>query len=989
MTRFSTTAAAAPGPLERLRQTLDTPAGRLRPSRAGLGFLLAVLLSLVGCINYDLSLGYALTFLLAGVWMTSAAYAARQARDTQARLLAPAHGTAGGSAEYQLEVRRRGQGLPFRAELTGAGGSQALTVPAQAEVATFGWELPLLTRGLHDPAARLSLYDPLGLWRVTRELHPPQPLLVWPRPEAQPPALPQQALVSGTEGMQRVRGEQEFSGLRPYQPGDPTRRISWRRSAGREDLPGGGLLVRESDAPAALAAALDWNTLSGDAELRASRLAGWIAALSAAGQPFSLTLPGEQLATGQGEAHRQRALSALARVEPHLAPELDPYSQDLKAWRARLLPHAWPWTLLAAAWVLLPSLTRAPVWATLLTAALIGAAYWRTVLRPAPQRPSTVYLNGLALLAAAAIGGVYLQYGTLIGLDAGTTLLTLLLGLKIAESRSARDGVLVVLLGFFITLTHFLHSMSPAQALHALVSSVLLLGALHLWSLPDRSAGPAGGEAAASAAPAPGAPPAWKAGLSLSALSLPLMLALFFFFPRPAAPLWQFQTKGSAQTGLGSSVKAGDVTQLAQNTAVALRATFEGTVPPQEQLYWRGPVYEAYDGLEWNVVRANVPAPSVEVTGPAYRYSLLQEPNGQPWVLALDTVQQRPQGTLLTSALSVVAQPSGRAARFQLTSAASRVGLDEGRDRLNYDLQLPPGQNPRARALAQSWKSLPPEGRVQAALNYFASSGFSYTLTPPALPTQDRTDAFLFSARAGFCEHYASAFGFLMRAAGVPTRLVGGYQGGETAEGSPTVTVRQSSAHVWDEVWLEGRGWVRVDPTAAVAPARTRTDTATALSNPGATAPLRQTGLWKRLSSTYDRLQLNWYDLVVNFDDQQQASALSRLGLGETGGARYWAGFAGLMLLALLPLVWVWRARSRPSEPAARALDDLTRRLGLPRGVSEPVGTYVNRAAAEYPQLAPQLQAIAQLYSELRYGPQPSAADLAQLQQLVRRVRRP
>lgn len=977
-----TPAAPFPSALQQLARPLDTPAGRLRPTRSGLGFLLAVLVSLVGCINYDLSLGYALTFLLAGVWVTSAAYGTRQAREAQVRLLAPAHGTAGEAGEYRLELRRLGAGLPFRAEVVGAGSALAFTFPAQADAASLGWSLPLPARGPHDPQARLSLYDPLGLWRVTRPLVPEQPLLVWPRPEAQPPAPPQEALVGGTEGTRRVRGEQDFSGLRPYVPGDPTRRISWRHSAGREALPGGGLLVRETDAPAALAAALDWHALSGDPEARASRLAGWVRDLSAAGLPFSLTLPGERLETAQGEAHRQRALAALARVEP-LTPAAVPAAPSPSGWQARLLPHAWPWTLAAVAWVLLPGVTRTPVWATLLMAALVGYA-WRREARPgAPV--SALHLNALALLAVAAVGGLYLHYGTLVGLEAGTNLLTLLLALKVAESRSARDGVLVVLLGFFITLTHFLHSMSPLQAGHALVASVLLLGALHLWSLPARR----GGAPAAPLEAAP-VPPAWRAGLTLAALSLPLMLTLFFFFPRPAAPLWQFQSKGGAQTGLGSSVRAGDVSELAQDTAVAFRATFEGAVPPQAELYWRGPVYEAYDGLEWNVVRANVAAPSVQPTGPSSRYSLLQEPSGQPWVLALDTVQQAPQGTLVTSALSVVGAPGSRATRYALTSAPSRVGTDEGQDRLAYDLQLPQGQNPRALALAQSWKRLPPEQRVQAALNHFASSSYSYTLSPPLLPEQDRVDAFLFGTQAGFCEHYASAFGFLMRAAGVPTRLVGGYQGGETAPGSQTVTVRQSFAHVWNEVWLQGQGWVRVDPTAAVAPARTRTDPQTALDNPAATTSARPArGLWQRLSSGYDRLQLEWYDLVVNFDDQTQQGALAGLGFGEVGGRRYWAGFGGLLGLALLPLLWVWRTRSRPSEPAARALDDLTRRLDLPREPGEPAGSYARRAAARYPQLAGQLNDIARLYNGLRYGPDPSPADLAELRRQVRGVKRP
>ncbi|MFC6617057.1 hypothetical protein [Deinococcus radiophilus] len=183
--------------------------------------MLAVLISLVGCVNYDLSLGYALTFLLAGVWVTSAAYAARQAREVEAQLAAPAHGTVGETAPYQIAVRRQGAGLPFRAEVTGQGGGRVWTVPAQTELDTVTLDLPLTARGEHHPRVTLSLHDPLGLWRVIRPLHPRRPLLVWPRPEAHPPAPPQEAQLGADSGTgRRVRGDAEFSGLRPYQAGD-------------------------------------------------------------------------------------------------------------------------------------------------------------------------------------------------------------------------------------------------------------------------------------------------------------------------------------------------------------------------------------------------------------------------------------------------------------------------------------------------------------------------------------------------------------------------------------------------------------------------------------------------------------------------------------------------------------------------------------------------------------------------------------------------
>jgi len=939
---------------------------RLFPTRLGVAFLGLILVTLIGCINYALSLGYGVTFLLGGVWVVAAAHATRAGRALDAALDAPAEAVAGTDAVFAARLGSRGPALTVRIVARSGPLRAGVTahVPA-GETVTVLLPVPAPLRGrLTLTRPGVAVLDPLGLWEVRRELPVLPELSVFPAPEEGAPPPPSHPLPGGDPAGRRAVGDEEFSGLRPYLPGDSPRGVSWRHAARS-----GALVVRETDAPAGAAAlSLDWADTAelGDPEARLARLAAWVGAARRAGTPFSLILPGGALPPGQGEAHARAARQRLAAHLP--LPALPPALRARRPAPPPLPGAPLRFTLFALAVTLGPGALRQPLWLTALIAGVLAYSAARThrSRRPLPA-PSPVLLG---LTAGAGLVLLGAEYGTLLGRDAGTALLGLLVALKAAETRTRRDARLLALLGVFVTLTHFFFGQGPLAAAHALFSVGLLLGALVGWTVPARD----------QRHPL-------RVAATLAVQALPLAALLFVLFPRPGAPLWQLPVQNAARTGLAEQVSAGDFARLAENRAVAFRADFAGALPAPADRYWRGPVYEAYDGVRWTQVRFPGASPSLEPYGPALSYTLALEPGGHPWLLALDTPVALPPGARLTTAFQAVTlRPEGGRTRLSFQSRAARLGVREDPGRLTFDLRLPEGQSPRARALGLSWRSLPPPRRVEAALAFLRAGGFSYTLTPPTLPERDRVDAFLFGTREGFCEHYASAFAFLLRAAGVPTRLVGGYLGGEPGLENAYLIVRQQDAHAWTEVWLPGQGWVRVDPTAAVAPARVSAGLPTALTLPAATAPPPPGGL-RRAALRLDAFQARWNTWVAGYDGDRQRALLTRVGLGEPGVPALAAG-AGLLALALLPALLAARPRPRPADPAARELHRLTRRLRLPRAPGETPGDYARRAAHEHPDQAGAIAGAVHAYHAARYGPRPGPAELRTLRTAVRRVRR-
>jgi transglutaminase-like putative cysteine protease len=434
---------------------------------------------------------------------------------------------------------------------------------------------------------------------------------------------------------------------------------------------------------------------------------------------------------------------------------------------------------------------------------------------------------------------------------------------------------------------------------------------------------------------------------------------------------------------------------------VAFRVVVDGPTPPADQLYWRGPVLWTTDGRRWDPIRREFPppwfreAPTYEMTGEPVRYALTLEPHDERWLFALDLPAAAPAGVNLTADFQLLLpRKAVSRQRYELAShTAYRTGpLPQVQQRLA--LQLPPGRNPRSRELARQWSALTPAEIVRTALALFRDQPFWYTRQPPLLG-DDAIDEFLFDSRRGFCEHYAAAFVTLMRGAGLPARVVTGYQG---AEGNPLadyLIVRQSRAHAWAEVWLEGEGWVRVDPTAVIPPQRVETDTDLRRFRTTA-APLVDVDLsWlarnlSRMRYGWDALNNAWNQWVLGYNHERQKELLQRLGLlafGWQGALAFLFGAIG-MVLATVALYLLRRGRGRP-DAVVRLYERYCRKLarvGLGRAPHEGPADFARRVAAARPDLARAGDEITTLYIALRYGAAQADA-LRQLRGAVQRFR--
>ena len=502
----------------------------------------------------------------------------------------------------------------------------------------------------------------------------------------------------------------------------------------------------------------------------------------------------------------------------------------------------------------------------------------------------------------------------------------------------------------------------------------------------------------------------------LLAQAVPVMLVLFVVIPR-LGPLWAVpQNTKAASTGISDSMSPGDFSELSKSDTPALRISFDGAVPAPEQRYWRGLVYTHFDGRRWsepgageeysrwgrgqnrlrqygegnNGESAQRALPAV---GPRYRYQVIQETSHSPWLFALARPHSETRGVRETEHDTLVYRaPVGTRLAYEVRSwPRDSVGSDEtlsAREQRRH-LQLPDAGNPQARAWARERlnEGLGPEAISEALLSLYNRS-FTYTLKPPALGA-DTVDEFLFSTRQGFCEHFASSYVFTMRAAGVPARVVAGYQGGEWVEQQEYLLVRQYDAHAWAEVWLPGRGWVRVDPTAAVAPERIRDGLQSAAADEfmqDAFLPLHKIAFVTRLRLQWDMINYRWYQTVVSFDSERQQGVLRRL-LGEISPLRM-ALFIGvpMVLALLLLLVWLKLSSRGPAVSAASRLYlRFCRRMaraGMPRNPGETPGDYARRIKQELPRLGPMAASITSAYEKAAYADDADAER--QLRRLVR-----
>lgn len=583
-------------------------------------------------------------------------------------------------------------------------------------------------------------------------------------------------------------------------------------------------------------------------------------------------------------------------------------------------------------WILLPHVGNLPVWCSALAAAMLAWRGWLAATgRPLPGIAWRIGLLALTLVATLA------THRTLLGRDAGVTLIVVLLALKTLELRARRDAFVVFFLGFFTMLTHFFFSQS------LLTAAAMLIGLLGLLTALVNAHMPAG-------RPSLGA--AFRTAGTLALFGTPVMVALFMLFPR-IGPLWGLPSDAmSGRSGLSATMTVGHIAQLALDETVALRVRFQGRPPPQSDLYFRGPVLAHFDGRTWQPqpLRHDSPpaARLLSVSGAPVRYEVTMEPSKQPWLFLLEAATDAPAlpgyGARLTPDLQWLAnRPVTDLVRYQATSYPSyRLGPSDAlaRTTLRQFVDLPPGFNPRTLQLAADMRAdvrladARTTALVGAVLERLRNGGYRYTLEP-GVSGPHSADEFWFDTREGFCEHIASAFVVLMRALGVPARVVTGYQGGTLNSLDGYWEVRQSDAHAWAEVWEAGRGWVRVDPTAAVAPGRT--GTAQRLQVPrGVIAQALVTlspDLLAQLRQGWNALNNRWNQWVLNYTQNRQMDLLRQLGFDTPD----WQDLSLLLIAlavaaSLAGAAWtLWERRQH--DPWLRLLARARRRLaaaGLP-----------------------------------------------------------
>ena len=632
--------------------------------------------------------------------------------------------------------------------------------------------------------------------------------------------------------------------------------------------------------------------------------------------------------------------------------------------------------LAVVGWILLPQVNALPVWASVLA---YGVLLWRGWLawhaRPLPGR------WWLLAALAVAVAGTLFTHKTILGRDAGLTLVTMLLALKTLELRARRDAFVVFFLGFFAMLGNFFFSQS------LLTAGAMVIGLLGLLTALVNAHMPVGKPPLSESARMAG---------KMVLLGAPIMAALFVLFPR-MGPLWGAPNDTSTgRSGLSPTMQMGNIAKLALDDSIALRVRFDlpgGGAPPSWQLYFRGPVLGSFDGREWRSLSAPPdgmqrvqPPADLVVSGPGIRYEVTMEPNQYPWVLAMDAAQEAPDlpGRRVRMAPDLqwfTNRPISELVRYQATSYADfRHGPLQMTPQLRVFTELPAGYNPRTLQLAADMRRDPALAQadtatlVDAAMEKLRTGGFSYTLEP-GVYGQHAADEFWFDRKEGFCEHIASSFVVLMRALDIPARIVTGYQGGDLNSVDGFWTLRQSDAHAWAEVWQAGKGWVRVDPTAAVAPGRI--GVAGRLQAPrgvvgNAFATMVSPTVLASIRAGWEALNNGWNQWVLNYAQTSQINLLKKIGFTAPSWEDLLRVLAGLVAgVALVAVVWARWERSR-RDPWLQLLDQARQRLqaaGLPLGPAVPARSMAQQARQHFGDAAaPASHWLLQL-EMLRYAP--------------------
>jgi protein-glutamine gamma-glutamyltransferase len=635
------------------------------------------------------------------------------------------------------------------------------------------------------------------------------------------------------------------------------------------------------------------------------------------------------------------------------------------------------WLAAALLFTLPPFFDSLAIWVPLLFLLSLGLKFW---MEPRGYRLRSAVLK--LMLVATALPAVFLSYGSVKGVEAGISLLVVLMSLKVLEAHTAREFRVMVLIGWVLCLCGFFLSQDFATALCLLTAFALLVVALVQF---HRGA-------------SPGAiwPPV-RTVCKLLLQAFPLVVLFFLLFPRiNPGFLLELRPAASANTGFSDRLSPGRIAALANSSEVAFRAEFPGPrTRPSGPMYWRGVVMWRCNGMEWRAPYAperTRPPSTADTAGneKQIQQRITLAPHGARWMFALDRPIKTPSGAMLARGdyLSSV-QPIRKARRYDVVSSESNRNDITPKERAEA-LEVPASISPAVRELAQSWTAQNPNPRaiVNSALQFFRTQGFSYSLTPGEY---DDLEEFLFRRRVGFCEHYAASFATLMRLAGIPARVVVGYLGGEYNDLGHFFLVRQADTHAWCEVWLPEHGWTRVDPTSAVAPGRASLDFTSFLETRIASgqmgggrnallAQLLRSAVFTNVRFIWQTLSYEWDTQLLAFDADVQEVMLTSMGIASRGPL-FLAAEILLVAITLLAIYFGWmQLRTRSRVDRVNALYEYfcrkTARLGVPRDPCEGPLDFARRAAQSLPNESSRIHQIADTYILLRYAPQSAPGTL-------------
>ncbi len=915
---------------------------------------------------------HVIALLTAAMGALSWLHARANLKGLDVRLIGSRPAAQDGATRIPVELRATGAVSPCGLEVLVVGAESSVFVERVPSGGTVLVNLPPPARHAGGALKVLvrSVY-PLGLFTAESALQTSWVRRVHPKPAGDLPLPPPHHSLQGdaavvTRSNPRSGGGDDFAGLREWRAGDSPRHIDWRALAR-----GGPLMVKAWSAGTQGVVVLDWNALTLDESARASQMARWMEMCESEGLAYELRLPGGTIRAGLGAAHHRRCLDALASqstAEAGTAAAGDLKSGDVGAdLRFELSSHLpkrpllfLSMALLLALWPLKGYIAMAGIGVCAL------ALIWRGVLRMGVPH---VAVRIAVILAGVA--AVYLEYDELRGMEPGIALLLVLAGAKVLESRTPREFQVLALIGWFLAFCIILIENDLKRSAWMVGVFLLITACMVRFR---RSA--------------PGAREPARVTAMLFAQALPLVLLLFFVFPRGLLNFNAALARGRfGETGIDNTLDPGSIASMALTSDVAFRVRFpDGPPPPSESRYWRCLTLWNCEGLRWtrgerlgySVMMSSIRKPE------DVRQIIDLEPHGRTWVPALDMpVSATARGARHYPEFDqtlVSPVPLTSSVRVEVLSrlVAPLPPRDLPEHHREAALQLPETISPRLKQLTDSWEAAAQndEQIVQLAMSHLRNQGFTYTLDPGEYSGAGGLEEFFLERRTGFCEHFSASFATLMRMAGVPSRLVIGYLGGEFSDhNGGYLIVKQSDVHAWVEVWVERYGWYRIDPTAALAPDGVNIDLRTWLTGGGEDAERQRQTLWWRINQRarllWDSLSYAWESQIIDYDAETQRSLLERLGLRQSRMVLLMLSGAAVLLIAGAVMWWL-RRPARSSDPWARAWQRVSRRLAKAgvrtRHANEGPLDYARRVAVARPDLAAEIQPLAEMYVAGRYG---------------------